>query len=229
MPYSCPSQQFVTFLHLVDRPCQNRFGFAHVDNDWVHQVRKPGVAAQFDHLRVDHQHPHFIRSPSHQDGRDDRVQANAFAGTGSPGDEQVRQACKIHSEGFTRYVFSEKQWYFLLANLRPALFDNFSHPNNLPMFVGHFDTNAIFTRNRSHNSNAGHSKGNGEIVGQACDLAQSQSGFKLDFVLRDHGPGFDFYNPNVEPKFGKRLLEDFGFFLDFFSLFVVGNLIGLRQ
>ena len=97
------------------------------------------------------------------------------------------------------------------------------------MFVGHFDTNAVFTRNGSHNSNAGYSKGDGEIICQACDLAQSQAGFELDFVLRDHGPGFDFYNTNVEPKFGKRLFEDFGFFLDFFGLLVVGNLIGLRQ
>ena len=31
-------QQLIAFLHLVDGPRENRFGFSHVGDDWMHQV-----------------------------------------------------------------------------------------------------------------------------------------------------------------------------------------------
>ena len=90
MPNPGPSEQRIAILHLVDGPSQNRFGLAHVGHDGVHQVRQSRIAAEFDHLRVDHQHAHFVRSSCHQDRTDDGVQANAFSRAGSTRDKQVR-------------------------------------------------------------------------------------------------------------------------------------------
>ena len=90
MPNPGPSEQRIAILHLVDGPSQNRFGLAHVGHDGVHQVRQSRIAAELDHLRVDHQHAHFVRSSCHQDRTDDGVQANAFSRAGSTRDKQVR-------------------------------------------------------------------------------------------------------------------------------------------
>jgi thiamin-phosphate kinase len=84
--HSGSSQQSISLFHLVDRPGQNGFGFSHVGDNRMHQVGQTTIAAQFDHLRIDHQHPNFIGSSCHEYRADDRVQTNAFARSCSTGD-----------------------------------------------------------------------------------------------------------------------------------------------
>ncbi len=90
VPDTRTRQEPVSFLHFVDGPCQNGLGLPHVGHDRVHQVGQLLIGTQLDHLRVDHQHPHFVGTPGHEHRGDDRVEADALAGAGTTGNEQVR-------------------------------------------------------------------------------------------------------------------------------------------
>ena len=147
-------QECIAFLHLVDSPSKNRFGFSHVDYHRMHQMRQASVAAKLHHLWVDHQHADFVRSPSHQYRRDDRVQTHTLTGTGSASDQQVWQARQVYRQGLTRNVFTEEQRNLLLPDLRTALFDHFTHADDLTFFIRHFDSNTVLARDRCDNANA---------------------------------------------------------------------------
>ena len=62
VPHAGARQQLVALFHLVDGPGEDRLGLAHVGDDRVHQVRQLAVAAELDHLGVDHEHADFVRA-----------------------------------------------------------------------------------------------------------------------------------------------------------------------
>ena len=101
-------QQRVPLFHFFHCPCQNRFGLPHVSNHRMHEVWQSPVTTQFDHLGVDHQHPNFVRTSRHEHGSDDGIQANAFTGSGSAGDQQVRHGGKVNHERIAGNVFAEE-------------------------------------------------------------------------------------------------------------------------
>ena len=53
-------EQLVAALHLADRPVERAGRLFRVGNDRDEQVRNAVVVAQLDHLRVDHDQPHFL-------------------------------------------------------------------------------------------------------------------------------------------------------------------------
>ena len=55
------AHQLVAALHLRHAPAQAVGGLLHVGDDRRQQVRDALVDAEFQHLRVDHQHPHVLR------------------------------------------------------------------------------------------------------------------------------------------------------------------------
>ena len=89
VPDSRFSQQRISFLHFVNGPRQDGFRLFHVCDHWMHQVRQPPIATEFNHFGVDHQHPHFVRPTAHQDRSDNRVQTNTLTGARSTSDQEV--------------------------------------------------------------------------------------------------------------------------------------------
>ncbi len=57
---------------------------------------------------------------------------------------------------------------------------------------------------------AGDAQGNGQVFGQARDFAEPQAGFELDLELRDHRPGLDLDDFDVEAEIEERLFQDLG-------------------
>ena len=95
MTHTGTGQQAVTFFHFFNGPGQDRFSLLHFGNDRMHKMRQSPIARQFDHFRIDHQHPNFIRTTSHQDRTDNGIQAHTFTGTGPPSDQQVRHGRQV--------------------------------------------------------------------------------------------------------------------------------------
>ena len=202
-------QERVPLLHLFHPPRQDRLGLLHVRDNGVHEVGQAAVTAEFDHLRVDHDHPHLVGTARHQDRRDDRVQAHALARPGSARDQQVRQGGQVDGQRIARDVFAKKQRDPHFLDLAVGLLDHFAEPHDLPFLVGHFDSDGVFPGYRRDNPNAWHAQRDRQIVRQRRDLGQSQTGFQFDFVLGDHRTGLDFDDAHLEAKVGERLLKDF--------------------
>ena len=55
---------------------------------------------------------------------------------------------------------------------------------------------------------AGHAQGNGQIVGQAGDAAQSQAGLQLHLELGDDRTGLDLHHADVETEVEEGLLQN---------------------
>ena len=158
--YADFGQQLVSFVHFFNRPCEHGFGFPHVGDNRVHQVRQRSVSAQLDHLRVDHQHSHFVGAASHQDRTDDRVQTNRLTRTSSTSDQQVRQRGQIRDHRSAHGVSSQEQRDLHLGNLFLRLLDHLTQANDLTSLIGNFDTYAIFAWNRRNDTHAWHSHRN---------------------------------------------------------------------
>ena len=141
----------------------------------------------------------------------------------------MRKAGQVHCKRLARNVFTKEQWNFLFPYLCAAFFDDFSHSNNLSLFVWHFDPDAILARNRSHDSDAWNSQGNCQVICKASDLAESEPCIQFDFVKRDNRAGFDFHHPDIETEVCKRLLEYLRFLFHFLRLLVVGDFVGFCQ
>ena len=192
-------------------------------------MRQASVAAKLHHLWVDHQHADFVRSPSHQYRRDDRVQTHTLTGTGSASDQQVWQARQVYRQGLTRNVFTEEQRNLLLPDLRTALFDHFTHADDLTFFIRHFDSNTVLARDRSDDADARNTQRDRQIIGEASNLAESKPSVKFDLVQCDYGTGFNFDHFDIESEICKRLLQYLGLLLDLLRLLVVRNFVGLSQ
>ena len=229
VPHAGPGQQRVTLFHLLDGPGQDRLGLAHVGHHRVHQVRQPLVGAQLDHLGVDHQHADFVGPPGHQHRDDDRVQAHALARAGAAGDQQVRQRGQVDDHRVARHVLAQEDRDPHLLGLAVGLFDHFAEPDQLPLVVGHFDADGVLAGDRGHDAHAGHAQGDGQVVGQAGDLAQPQAGLELDFELGDHRPGLDLDHADVEAEVGERLFQDLGLAADFFLVLLEAERFAFEQ
>ena len=97
------------------------------------------------------------------------------------------------------------------------------------MFVRHFDSDCVFSRNRCHDPDTGYSQGDRQIVCQVGDLCQPQALGELDFVLRDHLSGFDLDDLDVEAEVLERLFQQFRIATDFFLMVFVTEFLRLQQ
>jgi hypothetical protein len=98
VPHAGAGQQRVALLHLLDRPARIASALRMSVTTGASGAAA-AVAAELDHLGVDHQHPHLVRPARHQDRGDDRVQAHALAGSRPAGDQQVGQRRESTTSG----------------------------------------------------------------------------------------------------------------------------------
>ena len=58
-------------------------------------MRDAVIDGQLQHLRIDHDHPAFIRRAAIEQRQNHGVDTHRFTGPGGPGDQQMRHAGKI--------------------------------------------------------------------------------------------------------------------------------------
>ncbi len=75
-------EALVAGLHLLDHGAESADHLLHVDDDVGEgEVRDHGEAGELDPLGVDHDEAHFFGFGVHEDAGDDRVDADALAGS----------------------------------------------------------------------------------------------------------------------------------------------------
>src|SRR5690242_2929575 len=130
-------EELVTLFHFVHGPGQDRLGFAHIGDDRVHQVWEFAVAAELDHLGVDHEHADFIRAAAHEHRNDDRIEAHALASARAARDQKVWQRREIDSHRIAGDVFAKVDGDLHLFGTAVRFFDHFAQPNELAILIGH--------------------------------------------------------------------------------------------
>ena len=192
----------------------------------MHQVGNAFVRAQFDHLRVDHEHLDLIGAAGHQDRQDQRVQADTLAGSRSSGDQQVRQTGQVYHQRPAAHILAQEDGDPLFGDVRRARLDQLAQTHHDLLVVGHFDAHRILAGNGSHHAYGGDSKRDGQIVGQRRHFRQPQAGLKLQFELCDYRAGVDFDNMHVQTELLERLLQRDGGDASLLSEQVVGEILG---
>ena len=229
MPDTNFRKQLVTFVHFFNRPRKHGFGFTHVRDDRVHQVRQRSVAAQFDHLRVDHQHADFVWTSSHQDRADDRVQTNGLTGTSSTSDQKVRQRGQVGNHRSTHGIGAQEQRDFHFGNLLFRLLNHLTQANNLSSLIGDFDADTVLARDRCDDTHARHPHRNGQVIRQRGDFLQTQAGGEVNFVLRNYRASFDFDDFDIVAKLLASQLKDLRFLESFPFLLLKGNFLRVLE
>ena len=147
-----------------------------------------------------------------------------------PAIKQVRQRGEIDGHRVARDVLAQVDRDAHLLGLAVGLLDDLAEADDLPRGVGHFDADGVLAGNGRDDADARHAQGDGQVVGQAGDLAQPQPGLELDFELGDDRAGLDFYDTDIEAEVAEGLLEDLGLAADVFLLLVeVKSLAGQEQ
>ena len=89
-------QELIALLHLVDEVRQHGAGLVRLDDDWHLEMRDIPISSELHALEVDQHQPNLVGRGTHQQARDQRVDAHALAGPSGAGDEQVRHARQVY-------------------------------------------------------------------------------------------------------------------------------------
>ena len=119
------------------------------------------------------------------------------------------QRGQIDDQRGAGHVLAEEDGNPHLLGVAVGLFHHLAEADDLPIVVGHFNAHGVLARQRGHDTHAGHAQGDGQIVGQAGDLAQPQSGLEFHLELGDDRTGLDFHHADIEAEVGKGLFQDF--------------------
>ncbi len=139
------------------------------------------------------------------------------------------QGGQIDRHRVARHVLAQENRDFHLPRAGRVFFDHFPQTDQLAFGIGYFDPHGILAGNGRHNPHAGDPQGDGQVVGQAGDLGEPQTRFEFDFVLSDHGAGFDFHNTDIEAKAGERPLQQLGLVPHFLLVLLVLHLLSFQQ
>ena len=75
-------------------------------------MRQRIICLQLDHLWIDEYEAHFFRSEPKEHAGNQRIDTNAFATTGSTGNQEVRHLRQIGDDCFTVNIFAQRQRNF---------------------------------------------------------------------------------------------------------------------
>ena len=146
------AHQFVAPLHFRHAPTQAIGGFLHVGDNRCQQMRNALIHRQFQHLRVDHQHPHVFGRSLVQQRKHHRVDRHRLARTGGAGDQQMRHARQIGHDRFAGNVFAQRQGQRAGGFVVFLRAQQFRQINHLAAGVGCFQTNHRLARNHIHHA-----------------------------------------------------------------------------
>src|ERR1035437_3840065 len=159
-------EDLVALLHLVDHPAQGENNLLRVGDDRDDQVRQRVVLLQLDHLRVNHDEAELVGGEAVEQGTDDGVDADGFAGTGAAGDEQVRHFREVGDNGVAVNVFAQRQRDTGFDVAPFVGLEEVAHNHRSLDRVGHFNAYGALAGNGGQDVEALGFEGGREIVVQ---------------------------------------------------------------
>ena len=176
------------------------------------------VKLQFNDFRVNHNQFDISRWAVVQNRKDDWVYADRFTCACSSRNQQMRRFCDVDNLWLAGNVFSQNDRNCHLLEFGERLLDNLAERDDCPLFVRDFDTDSVFSWNRSDDTHWFCSQSEGNVVLQVDDFAQfyARSGEQLE-----HGDDRAFSDSGdfcLDAEFIQGLLEIFaglfGFVVD---------------
>jgi len=149
-------------------------------------VRNALVDAQFEHLRVDHQHPQVFRRRLVQQAQYHRVHRHRLARAGGTGDQQVGHARQIGHGRAAGDILAERQGQHagrlvvLLGAQQLGQIDHFAGD------IGDFQPHHRLARNHIDHTHRLHRQAARDVLVQRADLADLDARRGLDLEARDH-------------------------------------------
>ena len=198
----------VALFHFVDDPAQGENDFLGVGHDRHDEMRQCVIVLQFDDLRINHHKTELVRREAVEQGRDDGIDANGFAGAGAAGNEQVRHFRKIRHDGMTIHVLAEHNGNFC-PGVPPFLgFEYVAHDDQRLDRVRHFDADGAFAGHGRENVDAlGFDRG-GDVIVERADFFKLHARRRMKFVARDGRALGDVAERNFDVELRERLLHE---------------------
>ena len=222
--------ELVASGHLVDEAAQGGLHLVRLHDHGHHQVRDAVERRELNTLGVNHDHPQLVRRAGHQQGRDQRVDADALAGPGCARDEQVGHGCQVQRQGLPAGVLSQGKGEAALLNdfAELRLLDDGAHQHLAGGRVGHFQPHQSLAGFRGlDDADVGAFQGQRQVLLPLGDVAHADPAGALLGRLTvfvqpgrhvaghqaepdDPWAGLDVLNIDIHAVLGQRILDIVG-------------------
>ena len=175
----------VALFHLLDRPFQRADRLGRLGHHWRQEMGNIVIGAEFQHLRIDHDHLALVGRQPVEQRQDHAVQADRFTRTGGTRDQQMRHRREIGDHRITGDILAQddRQLAGLFGETVAA--DHFMQHHHFAIGVGQFDAHhgaagngGDARRQRRHVA--------GDILGQLDHAAGLDARRRFQLVHRDH-------------------------------------------
>ena len=149
-------------------------------------MRDAVIDGEFEHLRIDHDQPAFLRRHAVEQRQDHRIDRHRLAGTRGAGDKDVRHLGDVGDNGLAVDGLAERQRKLGLGRFEIAAGENFAKIDGFPLGIRQFDADRVAARNdrdaagdRAHRAR--------DVVRQSDDARRFDAWGGLELVERDYG------------------------------------------
>src|ERR1017187_2375446 len=201
-------KNLVALFHLVDDPAQREQNFFRIRHDRHDEVGQGIVLLQLDDLRINHHEAQLIRRKAVEQGRDDGVDADRFAGTGRTCDETVRHLRQVGDNRMAIDVLAQRDGNARLGVAPFVRLEQVAHDDLGLDEVRHFDADGTFAGHGRENVDAFRLERGGDVVGERGDFFQLHAGRRMQFVTSNCRPFGDVAQRNFNVELRERLLHE---------------------
>jgi hypothetical protein len=196
-------------LHLRHRPFEDVGRDLGIGDHGGEEVGNVLVHAELEPLGVDEDHAHFVRRGLVEDARDHAVEADALAGAGGAGDEEVGHGGEVGDVGLAVDGLAQAEGEAGAGLVEGLSLQDLAQVDRLPHLVRDLDADGTAAADAVDTDRL-RLQGQGEVVGQADDLRVLHSGVRLELVGRDHGAGMDLDHRAHDPELRRLGLQGLG-------------------
>ena len=149
----------------------------------------------------------MIRLRLVEHGQDHRIDADRFAGTGRPGDQQMRRLGQVGDHRLAADVLAEANGERAGHVVIWLAGDDLGQLDRLPLGIRQFERHARLAGHRLDDTDRHHGQGTGQVTRQIDDLRALDAHCRLDFVAGNHRPRHGSQNLDLYAEVGELALD----------------------
>ena len=161
------AENLVALLHFAQQPLERRRHLLRLGQHRDEHVGQRVEDLQLDDLRVHHDEPHVVRALGVEDGGDDGIDADRFAGAGGAGDQQMGHLRQVRDERLAGNVLAERDRQLRPRRAPVLALDDFAQADRRGLLVRHLDADRRLARDRSEDAHGLRPHAQGDILVQA--------------------------------------------------------------
>ncbi len=174
-------------------------------------MRERVVDLHLDHLGIDHDEAELIGREPVKHARDERVDADALAAAGRPGDEEMRHLREIGDDRFAVNIFAESDRQLRGGRVPIFRLQQLAQSHLHFAAVRQFDADGVLAGDGRENIDPFRACGTGEVAFQTNDLVHPHTFCGINFVAGDGRSLRDVAGRDCDPElaegFDQNLLD----------------------